>query len=1114
MKQETLMKSRIPAVLLTYLLMFTAGATAFAQFDTAVVLGSVRDPNGAVLPKATVTLKNLATGVTATAQTDDDGNYQFFNVKIGAYQVTAEAQGFARAVAENIQVTVNARQRVDLALKAGEVTEAVTIASDAVQLETESSDRGQVINRQQIVNLPLNGRAYADLALLSPGVRKSILNNQESGGRDASFNVNGLRSSLNNFIIDGVDNNAYGTSNQGFSNQVVQASPDAVQEFKVQTNNFSAEFGRAGGAVINASLRSGANDFHGSVYDFLRNTSLNATGFFKPTRGQKPVLIQNQFGGTIGGPIIKEKTFFFFDYEGFRRITHSLQFATVPTAAQRNGQLGAPVRNPFTGVVYQDGNIPANEITPFARQVMNALILPTSSPNAAGVVANNFEDLPRSQFYNDKGDLKLDHNFSRKTTTFVRLSHRKVNNFEAPVIPAPVFSSANANVQALNQQLAAGVTHNLSNTSLLEFRLGISRTEAGKTPTGVSDTSFRLPGWPTDPRFAGGLNSQSISGYTGLGRQTSNPQFQNPFVINPRVNYTFLVGRHSLKTGYEYQSINTEIDDFHPKYGEDGYSGQFSRPVSVGASNNLYNLADFLFGARSSYQLNNSVIVNYRQRMHFGYVQDDFKVNSRLTLNLGARYEFATPQWEDKNLLANFDPARATLIRAKDGSLYDRALVDPDYNNWAPRIGFAYNALDRTVVRGGYGVSYIHFNRMGGENLLAYNGPSIVSNGVSQQPSQGLCVGNDFIGCFRKTEQGYPEGFVSPERYNPLTSRVNFTPRDTRTAYVQSWHLSVQRELPWQLLLDVAYVGNRSNKLIVLGDYNQARPNNASDPAAGTPLQQRRPFPDYSFIQISFNGGFTTYNALQIKLERRFADGLYLLNSFTWSKAIDNAAGHLEATFGDNSRGNIKNLRGDKGLSNYDQPLNNTTSLVYDLPFGKGRRFASGANYLVDSVIGGWRLTLINTITSGLPANVTYSPSSAFQVGSSLTYRPNQLAPDLYTPESERDPSNYLNINAVTVPTDRSQPFGAIGRNTVRGPNFWQADLGLHKSFPIFRESTRLEFRMESFNLFNRSNFLVPDTNASSIRIVNNVPVLGGSYGRISGTYPARQIQFALKLIF
>ena len=1087
----------------------------YGQFDTATVLGTVTDVNGAAVPRATVTLRNTATGVTVTATTDENGNFQIFNVRIGLYTVSAEAPGFARAIAENIQVTVNARQRVDLALKAGAVTETVTISADNLQLlETETSDRGQVINRQQIVNLPLNGRAYADLALLSPGVRKSVLNNQGSGGRDGSFNVNGLRSSLNNFVLDGVDNNSYGTSNQGFSNQVVQASPDAVEEFRVQTNNFSAEFGRAGGAVINASMRSGGNEFHGSAYNFLRNTALNATGFFKPTRGEKPVLIQNQFGGTIGGPIIKDRTFFFLNYEGFRRITRSLSFATVPTLAQRQGNLGVSVRNPITGTVYANGVIPANEITPFARQVMADLVLPTTNPTATGFVSNNFEDLPRSQFYNDKGDFKIDHNFSRKTTAFVRLSQRKMTNFEAPTIPAPVFSSANAYVRVLNQQLASGVTHNLTDSSLIEFRLGISRTLAGKNPTGIGDTNYRLPGWPDDPRFAGGLNSQSIGGYTGLGRQTSNPQFQDPIVYNPRVNYSFIAGRHSLKTGYEYQAINTEIDDFNPKYGQDSYSGQFSRPSGV-SSNNIYNLADFLFGARSSYDLNNNVIVNYRQRMHFAYLQDDFKISPKLTVNLGVRYEFATPQWEENNLLANFDPETLTLLRATDGSLYDRALVDPDRNNWAPRLGFAYQLMDRTVLRGGYGISYIHFNRLGGENLLAFNGPNIVGSSITQQPSQGLCTGNNFLNCFRLTEQGYPDGFVSSDRFNPLTARVNFTPRDTRTAYVQSWHLTLQRELPMKLLVDVAYVGNRSNKLIILGDYNQARPNNSTDPTAGTPLQQRRPFQNYSFIQASFNGGFAAYHALQVKVERRFSDGLYLLNSFTWSKAMDNAAGHLESSFGDNSRGNIRNLANDRGLSNYDQPLNNTTSVVYDLPFGKGRRFGTDSNGVVDGIIGGWRMTLINTMTSGLPANLTYSPAAQFVVGSSLTYRPNQIQSNLYSSTDRVDPTNYLDINAVIVPTDRSMPFGNIGRNTVRGPNFFQADLGLHKSFPVFRETTRLEFRMEAFNLFNRTNFLVPNTSANNIRRDsqgNAIP--GGSYGTITGTFPAREIQFALKLLF
>lgn len=1119
------MKNSISAIRLAFALLavLSLAPAAFAQFDTATVLGTVTDAAGAALPKATVTLRNVATGITAQAQTDENGNYQFFNVKIGTYTITAEAAGFSKAAAENVQVTVNARQRVDLSMKAGAVTETITVTADAVRLETESSDRGQIINREQIVNLPLNGRSYADLALLSPGVRRSWLAAQETGTRDASFNVNGLRSSLNNFIIDGVDNNSYGTSNQGFSNQVVQASPDAVQEFKVQTNNFSAEFGRAGGAVINAALRSGTNEFHGTVYEFLRNTSLNAVGFFKPpkkpgeTVPQKPVLIQNQFGGTIGGPIKRDRTFFFADYEGFRRIFRTLQgnIQTIPTAPNRQGILAVDVVAPITFVDSTGATINAGTrfaagtrvpMTKFARSVIDAVPLPTN-----GDATNNFFDLPRNKFYNDKGDIKIDHNFSERTTAFVRISHRKVNNFEAPTLPGPLFSSnANSFVRVLNQQLATGVTHNLTATSVMEFRFGISRTDAGKTPTGVGDPGFKVPGQPTDPRFAGGLITQSIGGYLGLGRQSSNPQFQNPTVYNPRFNYTFLKNKHSFKTGYEYQAIFTEIDDFNPKYGQDNYSGQFSRPSGAG-SNNLYNLADFFFGVRSSYELNNAVIVNLRQRMHFAYLQDDFKLNQKLTLNLGVRYEFATPQWEKDNLLGNFDPATATLIQAKSGSIADRALVNPDRNNWAPRFGFAWNALDKTVVRGGYGISYVHFNRLGGENLLSYNGPNIVNNNITQQTSQPICTGNNFLGCFRPTEAGYPTDFVASSRFNPLTARVNFTPKDTRTGYVQSWHLSVQRELPWKWLVDVAYVGNRSVKLIILGDYNQARPNNATDPAAGTPLQQRRPFANYSFIQASFNGGWTNYHAFQAKLERRFSDGLYLLNSFTWSKAMDNAAGHLEANFGDNSRGNIRNLANDKGLSNYDQPFNNTTSVVYDLPFGKGRRYLGSSNVAVDSVLGGWRMTLINTMNSGLPINLTYSPAAAFVAGNSLTYRPNLTGQKLYN--DRNDPNNFLNPLGAAVPTDRTQPFGTAGRNIIRSANFFQTDLGLHKAFPLWKESTKLEFRMEAFNLFNRTNFVSPNANASDIRF-DSAGVYTGNYGKITATFPARQIQFALKLIF
>ncbi len=1128
MKAQAYYVRTLGFLLLSFVLLIGDAQIARAQFETATVLGNVTDPNGAAVVNAVVTLRNTETGTNATVQTDDAGNYQFTGVKIGTYRLSAEAQGFSSAVAENIEATVNARQRIDLTLATGNVAEMVVVTDATPLLETASSERGQVITREQIINLPLNGRAYADLALLSPGVRRSILNTQQSGGRDASFNVNGLRSSLNNFVLDGVDNNSYGTSNQGFSNQVVQPSPDAVAEFKVQTNNYSAEFGRAGGAIINTSIRSGTNEFHGSAYNFLRNTALNAVGFFKPRGGEKPVLIQNQFGGTFGGPITipgiyrgTDRTFFFINYEGFRRITRTLEFATIPTLEQRQGTFrnaqGAaiPIRNPYTNAVYANGVVPADQITEFARRVFAQLPAPNRASGVLGI-NENYETLPRSEFFNDKGDIKIDHTFDSRATGFLRGSMRKLNNFEAPVIPLPLGSPANADVRVINEQIAGGFTYTFGLNSVLDVRLGVSRTKAGKTPPGVGGPGinelFGITGLPEDSSIAGGLNTQSIGGYRELGRQSSNPQFQNPTVMNPRVNYSFLVGRHSLKTGYEYQRINTEIEDFNPKYGQDNYGGQFSRPAGA-ATNNIYNVADFLFGARSQYALANLFVAEYRQRMHFAYIQDDFNVSPKLTLNLGLRYDFATPQYEARNRLSNFDPVTNTLIQARDGSLYDRALVDPDRNNFGPRFGFAYNVFSKTVLRGGYGISYVHFNRLGGENILAFNGPQIIGATIAQQPSQGFCAGNNFVNCFRPTQAGYPTGLVDPANFTPLTARVNYTPRDTPSTYVQSYHVSVQHELARNLILDVAYVGNVSRNLIILADYNQARPNTASDPAAGTPLQARRPIQGYSFIQAAYAGGEANYNSLQIKLERRFAGGLYLLNSFTFSKAIDNAPGHLETFFGDNSRINIRDIASERGLSSYDQPVNNTTSVVFDVPFGKGRRFGSDLPRFVDAVLGSFRLTLINTATSGQVGNLAYNAPAQYQVSTALSYRPN-IVGELVAPSGERTPDNYLNRAAVSVPTDRSQPFGNAGRNTVRGPAFSQADLGLHKQFPLFNETTRLEFRAEAFNLFNRTNFGAPDTNASNITRDSAGNITGGSFGTLRNAFPAREIQFALKLYF
>jgi Carboxypeptidase regulatory-like domain/TonB dependent receptor-like, beta-barrel/TonB-dependent Receptor Plug Domain len=1088
-------------------LLLWGAAAAFAQFDTATVSGVVHDQANAVVVNSKVTLENVATGVVKVGSTDQNGSYTFFDVRIGRYKLKAEAPGFKAAVAEEFAVTVGAHQRVDLQLVVGSVSESVEVVGAASAIETDSSSRGHVIANQSIVNLPLNGRSYADLALLAPGVRKSMLEDGSASSRDASFNVNGQRSALNNFMVDGVDNNAYGTSNQGFSNQVVQLTPDSVAEFRVETSNFSAEYGRAAGAVINAATKTGTNSLHGSVWEYLRNTNLNAVGFFKPLNNIKPVYQQNQFGATLGGAIKKDKLFYFVDFEGLRRIQRTLTFATLPTADQRAGRFGVPIRNPLTNTLYSDGNLPANQITGFAKAVLDGLPL----PNLPGL-SNNFQSLPRATITDNKGDARADYYFTERLTGYFRYSHRVQEIYVPGNIPGPSGGNANGNVRIVNRQMNPGATWTISPSTTLEARLGVTWTEGGKSPIGVGEPDILgangITGLPTDPRLKGGLNSQGVGGgFSQFGRQTSNPQFQNPFVVNPKINLGKLWGRHTLRIGYEWQMINTAIDDFNPVYGNDSYSGQFSRPAGTAtngpsASQQAYNLTDFMTGARSSYELNNYVIVDYRQRMHFAYVQDDFKVNRKLTLNLGLRYEFATPQWEADNHLANFDPGTNTLIPAKSGSLYDRALVQPRHKYFAPRIGLAYQILPKTVIRSAYGISYVHFNRLGGENLLSYNGPYIVDALINQDPSNlPVCASAsaDPVTCFRPTQMGYPANFAVPANFNPLRAQARYIPKNNPTGYIQSWHFTVQREIARNLVLDVAYVGNRGTHIMILADYNQARPNNANENLS---LQARRPITNFANIEVAYGAGYSSYNALQLKLEKRYSAGLMLINSFTWSKGIDNASGHLEVQNGDSSRANIRDLRNEKGVSGYNQPVNNTLSAVYQLPFGKGRKHGAGWNGLMDGVFGGWQLTLITTATSGLPINITYSPTAQFQVTSiGLSVRPNVVGP-LVTPEGSRTTLNYLNRASIAIPTDPSKPFGNLGRNVARGYGLFQMDVGLHKEFSL-TERAKLQFRGEAFNLTNQTNFQSPNSSISS-----------SSFGSITSTFPARQLQFALRLAF
>ena len=1085
-------------------------APLLAQFEGGSVLGTVVDANGGVVRGAKITLSNPETGISAVATTDENGQYEFPTVKIGLYKVTAEMEGFSTAVVNDVRVNVSARQRVDLQLAVGQVASTVEVVGAAPLIETDTSQRDQVITHEASTELPLNGRQYSSLVLLTAGVKVSPIGTGSTVTvltREGSFNVNGLRSTFNNYMLDGLDNNAYGTSNQGFSNQVMQPPPDSVAEFQVVTNNESAEYGRSAGATINVAYASGTNKLHVNLWEFVRNTDLNAVGFFKPRVGNNLPFHRNQFGATVGGPIVKNRAFFFLDYEGFRQIRNIPTFLTIPSLTQRQGILPVTVTNPLTGKTYSAGTqIPASDIQPWALKVLSDLPAPSFPTAANATPANNYLVSQPFKNFNDKFAAKFDYQLTNKMNGFLRLGQLKANIFDTPPIPPPSGGAGNSATRILDQQIATGLNWVRASNQVVEFRFAVSRTQAGKNPAALGEPNasalYGIPGLPTDPRISGGLPTQLTSGYADLGRQATNPQWQYPTVFNPKVNYSWILGRHSLKMGYEYQRILTEVQDVNPLYGRDSYNSKFSGD----------NFGDFLFGLRAQYALSTLFVAHLQQNMHFAYLQDDFKFNSKLTLNLGVRYEYGSPQFERDNRLSNFDPKTATILTAKDGDTYSRALVHPDYGNWAPRVGLAYQLTPKTVIRSGFGISYIHFNRSGGANLLPINGPQVVNAVVNQTPSQPG---------FLTTQQGYPSGLADPANFNPLTANISYLPSNTKSTYVMSWFLSVQRQLSKNTLVDVAYVGNRTNRLLLFANFNQAQPNLAGQTLSLTQRQNTRPFPTFGDITYDWNGGFSDYNSLQVRVEHRFGGGLFFLNSFTWSKAIDDAAGSLEDPNGNvNAPQNFFNLKAEKALSAYDQPITNTSSLLYQLPFGKGRKYASGMPAAADFILGGWEISTINTAFSGQPITIAYGavPPAAYQVSGiqqdfrgSNNYRVNLIGDPVN--HASNHITHFFNLANVPVPTDPSQPFGSAGRNVARTDPFWQWDFAANKTFTLPWESVKLQFRAEIFNLLNHTNFLAPSSVCGAWNATTGICTTG-SFGQITATYDPRLVQFGLKLSF
>jgi hypothetical protein len=1204
------------------LLLVLPALGAYAQYENGSLVGTIHDSSGASIPNVNVMVTNNSTGIVSNVTTNAAGDYEVPSLRFGIYTIAARAAGFADAVAKDITISVGGRVRIDLVLTIGSAQTTVEVTGVALQLETESSQRGQTVTEYQSEALPLVTRNYSDLVDYVTGARPApadaTTTSVTSLTRAGSFNVNGQRSMFNNFMLDGMDNNAYGESNQGFDNQIIAPPPDSIAQFEVVTNNESAEYGRSSGATINVATKSGTNQFHTTLYEFIRNTDLNAFGYIKPVTLNaagvqypffKPEFDRNQFGADFGGPIMKNKFFFFLDYEGFRQTLTPTVVDTVPTTNELNGQLAVAVQDPWHPGTYIPAGTPyANwpgqakadaDVTALKIAGLYATALPGKCTAASGLATTGVDtnNCPLNAPFTDhadKGDLRLDYQQSQNTSWFVKVSDRKETGKNFNLLPEPIDMQSNGEILIHDRQVSLGYNHLMGDNKVVDARLALSGTEAGKWTYAIGSSTFpagSIPGLPTIAGVSGGLPSMAISGgFTSFGRQSTNPQWQNPSVLNPKVNYSWVKGKHSFKFGYEYEYIWMEVEDSNPLYGSFTFNHGYSVcPASAGATNcpngtsavaDTY-WADFLFGASGQYSLSTYYIAHLHQNMESGYAQDDWKVAPKLTLNLGVRWEYGSPYSERNDNLSNFNPATGTMLTLdpgfaamstgvqpvtgypniepgmissyNGGGVYGKTLVHPALNDYAPRIGFAYALTPSVAVHGGYGTSFIHYWRAGSGNMLGINAPNAMFTSVIN-PSPATGVGLGATTGYQRLSNGFPTGLATV--FSAGTDNIDYIPQNTKDGYAESYFLSVQKTLAKNILVDIAYVGNHGVHLQGFINANQRNPSLPLTTAGefpGVPAGQwQRPYmawggtllnnPANSFnngdITEASNGFHSHYNSLQARYEQRFVAGLTLLNSFTWSHALDNASSTLEANTPDPQDGN--NLNADYGQSDYNLPIANVTSFVYDLPVGQGKRFLASSNALENVLFGGWQISGINTVQGGTPFNLTYTPASANQVSPMLTqnwrgeslYRPN-LVPGAHYTQGKIKLANgyiqYVNPNALTIPSTYttgsslgaggtiSSPFGSLPKNFGRTMPFYETDLDLNKKFNTPIERVKVEFRSELYNIFNHTNLYLPGGSGGGTvsGTDNNIsaPTSTGG-GQMTGTFEPRIVQFGLKIIY
>ncbi len=1106
-------------------LLLCFGLPAFGQ-TFGEIGGEVRDSSGAAVPGVQLTTTNTATNVSRTAVTNESGIYAFPALVPGSYNVKAEKTGFKSVTRTNIELQVQQSARIDIELPLGQVSESVEVSGSAQLLSTEDATVGTVIENKRIVELPLNGRNYLQLAALAPNVSYGFGQAGQADGRQGgeranqNISVGGMRSEFNYFTLDGVDN-----TDPNFNTYVIQPSIDAVQEFKVQTGIYPAEFGHEA-TQINVSTKPGTNNFHGTLYEFLRNDALDASNYsFTSKRTLKDPFKWNQYGGTLGGPVWlpkiwngKNKLFFMGNYESFRQRQSSQALYDLPSAAMRNGDFsqllsaGNVIYDPATRITGADGKItampfpgniiPANRISATSKKFLE--FYPT--PNlATGTLVRDYQQSQSAPRNKDIFVLRMDFAESDRSQWFGRYSWDDENQ-----INQGLKLNGSKIITNVEQYMGSNIRV-LSPALVNEFRFGYSRffNSAGRELAFVRDVvkELGIPGLNSGDPVAWGIPAVGFTRYSGFGDNSDGPFANNNSSLQFVDNVSWIHGKNSLRLGGEIR--RDQFNQVGNQFGRGSFTFDINATRNPATSSGGDDFADFILGqVKRSEAAVAIAAAQFRANSFSAYIDDVWKVTPKITINMGLRYEH-TPPWEDQtgHLITVGIPAMLSTPQVADpslhpylerqgtGNFYDgltvvwpniqtrrdgklgNRLVQTDNLNFAPRFGITWSPNAKWVVRSGAGIFYSQDTGNPRFDMARNLAGRVRFESIDP-------VLYTFDNAFASLS-GAKATVTTPYAFANLYDRK--TPRTL------SYLLNIQRELPGNVLLEVGYLGSQSRHLESLRAVNEAIPGT-------TPVLQRTPFAEFGRIQLVDASANGNYNGLSAKLTKRYSAGLTYLAAYTWSKSIDDASG-IRVHNGDTLFPQNSNcLACERGLSIFNTASRLVNSVLYDIPVGKGRRF-DVSNRILNGIAGGWQLGSILTYQSGFPLTISANARDTSNIGAGFD-RPNAVAGvDPVLPRDQQTTEHFFNTKGFAPQVFGS--FGNVGRDTMIGPRTLNLDASLIKDFK-FTENKFLQFRWEMFNTLNHPNWGDPNTNFFS-----------GGFGTIASTRTAmRQMQFALKLVF